>query len=79
LGGLCKGLFAINTQDMEQRPLCKSCNLKPAAVNYVRDGVRHYRSRCGSCNAGNKPLYQPSNPRYKKKNVCERCGFKSKL
>ena len=71
--------FAINTQVMLKRPLCKACNLKPAAINYIKNKKHHFRSRCGSCNAGNKPLFQPNISQYKKKNICERCGFKSKL
>ena len=62
---------------MQPRPICKACRLKPASVNYIKNGVRHYRSKCGLCNAGNKPLSQPTIPKYFKKQLCERCGFKA--
>lgn len=64
------------------RPLCQSCNQRPCAVNYHRDGVPHYRSRCETCLRKNRGL-KPREPRwlkagYKKKPACDRCGFKAR-
>ena len=63
------------------RPICKTCNKNPCAINYIRDKVRHYRSMCDEC--GRKktkkkqitPLWEKAG--YKKKPVCDICGFKS--
>lgn len=62
------------------RPLCKSCGEKPSGINYYKEGIPHYRSRCDSCIRRNKK----SVPRWKragyaKKKVCDKCGFKSTL
>lgn len=61
------------------RPLCKNCGEKAVAVNYYKDGRAFYRSKCDTC-ARNA---QPKKPRwlqmgYKKKDHCEKCGYKSK-
>jgi len=66
----------------KDRPLCKSCNMRPAAINYIRNEKTHYRSLCQYClDRGRKPV--PSKPRwqksgYKKKEKCDRCGFKKR-
>lgn len=67
---------------MHYRPLCIVCNKKPAAVNYCRNNTTHYRKRCDSCIRKKKFAPVPK-PRwlergYKKKTICERCGFQSK-
>jgi len=51
-------------------------------VNYQRNGVTHYRSRCENCARKNRGL-RPREPRwksagYKKKMTCDRCGFRAK-
>ena len=61
------------------RSLCKSCGEKPCAVNYHRADKTFYRSQCDTCSRGatvKKPRWQQSG--YKKKDYCEKCGFKSK-
>ena len=65
-----------------KRPLCKNCKTRAAAVNYIRHGIHHYRSRCGACIRAEKnpdslqvPSWQKSG--YKKKLKCEQCGFKA--
>ena len=68
---------------MQYRPLCKSCGKIPAAVNYKRNGIHHFRSRCTSCLRKDRRL-RPHQPNwmlkgYKKKPHCEKCGFKAKL
>jgi len=70
-----KGL-EVNT--IMKRPLCKNCRKRPAAVNYKRNGVTHYRSKCDSCLTAKKrvvPSWMQSG--YKKKMVCDQCGFKA--
>lgn len=67
---------------MNSRPLCPSCNLKPVAVNYVKDNKQYYRKFCDSCSRKGKKL-KPKPPAwaqkgYKKKPHCEKCGFASK-
>jgi hypothetical protein len=65
-----------------ERPICPACNQRPCAVNYQRDNVTHYRSRCGYCISKQRKI-KPAKPRwelagYKKKPTCDRCGFKAK-
>ena len=60
------------------RKLCQSCQTRPVAINYYKDGRPFYRSRCDHCCRG----YQDSRPLwalagYKKKSACDKCGFKS--
>jgi len=63
------------------RPICKQCNKNPRAVNYIRDGVKHYRSICDECGKKkNKVKARPNNwvrAGYKKKSICDICGFQS--
>jgi hypothetical protein len=65
------------------RPICQACNQRPCAVNYIREDVTHYRSRCETCQRKNKGI-KPREPRwksagYKKKPACDRCGFKARF
>jgi hypothetical protein len=67
---------------MEQRPICPTCNTRPVAVNYIKEGVTHYRKQCDSCLRKGKKL-KPKRPAwalsgYKKKPQCEKCGFSAK-
>lgn len=61
------------------RKLCKKCSQRPVAVNYYKEGKAYYRSTCDHCSRdrgeGN-PLWALSG--YKKKAVCDKCGFTSK-
>lgn len=63
------------------RPICKTCGKNNCAVNYIREGITHYRSLCDVCGRkkSNKkprtPSWQKSG--YKKKPTCDLCGFKS--
>lgn len=61
------------------RPLCKICGEKPVAVNYYKGKKAYYRSKCDCCSRGNTPG-KPKWYRlgYRKKDHCEKCGFKSK-
>jgi hypothetical protein len=64
------------------RPVCLSCNQRPRAIAYYRNNQVQYRRLCDYCIKRGKripvpvPRWQQSG--YKKKNVCDRCGFKSK-
>ena len=61
-----------------KRPICKNCNKNVCAVNYIRDGVRHYRSICDSCGKNKvkrRKTYSWEKAGYKKKSVCDVCGF----
>lgn len=67
---------------MNSRPICQACRTAPAAINYIKHGVTHYRTRCGVCIRRNKPIV-PAQPDwaahgYKRKPHCEKCGFKAK-
>ena len=71
----------INNSMALSRPLCKACNKRHAAVNYIKNGVKHYRSKCDDCGA-KKKKQRPRTPNweksgYKKKAICDNCGFKS--
>jgi hypothetical protein len=64
------------------RPICQACHQRPCAVNYIREDITHYRSRCETCARKGRGL-KPREPRwksagYKKKMSCDRCGFKAK-
>ena len=64
------------------RPICPACNQRPCAVNYIKDGVKHYRTRCDNClrkGRGIKkriPRWEAAG--YKKKIACDKCGFKAR-
>lgn len=65
-----------------KRPLCEACNRNLAAVNYIKEDVTHYRTRCDSC-IRKKRNRKPTQPRwqtkgYTKKMICDRCGFRAK-
>ena len=62
------------------RPLCKLCQRNPCAINYYKGDKPFYRSKCESCTRAKSKGERI--PRwfyrgYKKKEYCEKCGFKS--
>jgi len=64
------------------RPKCAACNQRLCAINYIRDSVTHYRSRCDYCIKRERRI-KPAKPRwdlagYKKKPTCDKCGFRAK-
>jgi hypothetical protein len=61
------------------RPLCK-CGHRPAAINYKKGNKTYYRSLCERCLRSGLGHGIPKWKRagYEKKEVCEKCGFKSK-
>ena len=62
------------------RPLCKTCNKKPAAINYRKGNKVYFRSKCESCARYGAPRGTPlwHQSGYQKKDTCEKCGYKSK-
>jgi len=65
-----------------ERPTCLACSQRFCAVNYHRDGVAHYRSRCDHCIKRGRRQKPPEarwvKSGYKKKPTCDRCGFRAK-
>jgi hypothetical protein len=66
-----------------KRPICPVCQQRPCAVNYLKEEVTHYRSRCDNCIRKGKKV-KPHEPQwklkgYKKKPACDLCGFRSKF
>ena len=77
----CIGTFEGLSINMGMRPICSTCNQNLCTVNYIREGTHHYRSQCDSCQQ-KKAKRKPRKPawtrsRYKKKAVCDLCGFHS--
>ena len=66
-----------------KKPICKTCNKNPCAVNYKRAGVTHYRSICDQCGRKKNKLkirmFTWEKAGYQKKAICDVCGFKSIL
>jgi hypothetical protein len=64
------------------RPKCTACNQRLCAINYIRDGLTHYRSRCDYCIKKGRlvrpPVARWTQLGYKKKPTCDRCGFRAK-
>lgn len=65
-----------------KRPVCPACNQRLCAVNRYRGDKIYYRSRCDPCIRKQRRI-KPAVPRwesagYKKKTVCDRCGFRAK-
>ena len=64
------------------RPTCKACNQRPVAVNYRRENTVYYRKTCDNCiRRGRRekaPVARWQSAGYKKKTVCDRCGFRSR-
>ena len=64
------------------RPICLACNQRPRAVAYHKDQHIQYRRLCEYCIKRGRKI-KPSEPKwklagYKKKTVCDRCGFRSR-
>lgn len=66
---------------LSERPWCTACGRRSAAVNYVKNNRVHYRSRCDFCirnQKNKKPVPGWIRAGYKKRERCEKCGFKSR-
>jgi len=60
------------------RPICKKCNKNVCAVNYIKNGTRHYRSICDTCGKNNPKratVYLWQKAGYKKDTTCFLWGF----
>ena len=64
------------------RGICPICNQNPVAINYKSNDKVRYRKLCTSCTKKGKTLkadppawYRAG---YKKKSVCDKCGFRAK-
>tara|TARA_B100000575_G_C23019908_1_gene587310 strand:- start:312 stop:668 length:357 start_codon:yes stop_codon:yes gene_type:complete len=67
----------------ELRQLCVRCKSRPAAFNYKKGDKTYYRKMCDKCirlskgkGIGGTSSWQSSG--YKKKSICEKCGYKAK-
>lgn len=64
-----------------EKPFCSACGKRSRAVNYIKDDVTHYRSMCMHClRKGKKAkpkMFAWAKAGYRKKDRCERCGFKA--
>jgi len=64
------------------RKICSTCNQRLVAINYIKNNITHYRSKCDVCaRAGRKDKAVPAwyKSGYRKKPQCEKCGFKFKF
>jgi hypothetical protein len=60
------------------RKLCQICKQRPVAINYHKEGRTFYRSKCDHCDKDRKlGIARWQLAGYNKKNICDRCGFKS--
>ena len=64
------------------RPICNACNRQMVAVNYIKENITHYRTRCDSCirRKRKKKLKEPRwrSSGFKKSLQCDRCNFVAK-
>jgi len=67
--------MARKAEGQKERKICK-CGKRPVAINYVKNGITHYRSLCSVCSKEKKKRRKNQYPNYIKKEVCEKCGFK---
>ena len=72
----------VRVHKYPMRPICRACNQRPVAVNYRREDTVYYRKTCDNCiRRGRKekaPVARWQSAGYKKKTVCDRCGFRSR-
>lgn len=60
------------------RKICKNCGQREVAINYYKNGKAYYRSICDHCGKKRNLSFFPwERAGYKKKNICDRCGFHS--
>ncbi len=61
------------------RKICSKCQQRPVAINYKKNDRIYYRTQCDHCSKKRRdgiPLWVKAG--YKKKSICDRCGFNSK-
>ena len=64
------------------RPICLTCNQRPKAIAYHRGSKIQYCRQCEFCIKRGRKI-KPPDPKwklagYKKKLICDRCGFRAK-
>lgn len=67
------------TKRARMRKLCTSCNTRPVAINYKKEGRVYYRSKCDHCARGlgvGAPRWAVAG--YKIKLKCDKCAYTSK-
>jgi len=64
---------------VDRKPMCQRCFIKRAEVNYIKNGKRHYRKHCLDCRKNKRTVPKWFRSGYKKKSMCEKCGFKPKV
>ena len=64
-----------------ERGVCKSCGVRPKAINYIRNEKTFYRSKCDVCLTGKNEFKLPrwKKDGYSKNKSCEVCGFTAKF
>ena len=67
----------------DNRPLCSKCKSRPSAFNYKKGDKTYYRKMCDKCirlskGKGISSMATWQQHGYKKKAICEKCGFKAK-
>lgn len=64
------------------RTICPTCNQRPVAINNKKNNKTYYRKQCDHCLRAGKKLKPPApswfKRGYRKKECCEKCGFKAK-
>lgn len=78
MGCYSKGKRGRKGVNIVMRPLCK-CGQRPCAVNYKKNGRTYYRRLCEICmtNGLYSGIPRWARSGYKKKQQCDKCGFKS--
>ena len=64
------------------RPVCSTCQQRPVAINKYLGEKVYYRKFCDTCcrsKLKKKPVPTWFKAGYRKKSICERCGFKAKF
>jgi len=64
------------------RPICPACNQRPRVINCKRREKYYYLRMCSFCLAKKRKIPTPetrwAQAGYKKKVVCDKCGFRSR-
>ena len=56
------------------RPICNACNRQMVAVNYIKENITHYRTRCDSC-IRRKRKKKLKEPRWRSSGFKKSLGF----
>ncbi len=66
---------------MLEQTICPCCHRKPTAINYKKNGRTYYHKKCIVCYRKKRKVAPAGwlKSGYKKKEKCERCGFRFKF